>query len=62
MKAQITREFTCLSLVRASVWNSLQYLICLKSERVKLYSVLKSVKLLLALSMWGVPEIRGKVS
>ena len=37
---------------RASVGNSLKYLICLKSERVLIYSVLKSVKLLLALSIF----------
>ena len=36
---------------RTSVGNSLQYLIWLKSKPVKIYSYLKCVKLLLALSI-----------
>ena len=45
--------------VRAGASNSLQYLIWLKSKTVKIYSVVQSVKLLLALSMYrhilGIP-------
>ena len=37
--------------VRAGASNSLQYLIWLKSKIVKIYSIVQSVKLLLALSI-----------
>ena len=57
MKAQITRnkinlpKLFFVNLVRAGTSNSLQYLIDLKSNTVKIYSVVQSVKLLLALSI-----------
>ena len=37
--------------VRAGTSNSLQYLIWLESKKVKIYSVVQGVKLLLALSI-----------
>ena len=40
-----------MNLVRAGTSNSLQYLIWLESKTVKIYSVVQSVKLLLALSI-----------
>ena len=55
MKAQITRnkinlpKLFLVNWVRAGTSNSLQYLIGLKSNTVKIYSVVQSVKLLLAL-------------
>ena len=57
MIARITRkkinlpESFFVNCVRASVRNSEQYLILLKSEMVKMYSVVKSVNLLLVLSI-----------
>ena len=57
MKGQITRKkinlpkFFLVNWVRAGTSNSLQYLICLKSETVKIYLVVESVKLLLVLSI-----------
>ena len=57
MKAQITRKkinlpkLLFVNKVRAGTINSLQYLILLKSKTVKIYSVVQSVKLLLALSI-----------
>ena len=58
MKAQITRKkinlpkFFFLKKVRAGTSNSLQYLIWLNSKTVKIYSIVQSVKLLLALSIY----------
>ena len=57
MKAQITRKKINLpklffvNYVRAGTSNSLQYLIWLNSKTVKIYSIVQSVKLLLALSI-----------
>ena len=57
MKAQITRKKIKLpklffvNQVRAGTNNSLQYLIWLKPKSVKIYLVVQSVKLLLALSI-----------
>ena len=57
MKAQISRnkinlpKLFLVNWVRAGTSNSLQYSIGLKSNTVKMYSVVQSVKLLLALSM-----------
>ena len=57
VKAQITRKGINLpssffvNYVRASVRNSLQYFIWLKIKTVKVYSIAKSVKFLLALSI-----------
>ena len=61
MKAQITRnkinlpKLFLVNWVRAGTSNSLQYLIGLKSNTVKIYSVVQSVKLLLALSIYNLP-------
>ena len=58
MKAQITRnkihlpKLFLVNWVRAGTSNTLQYLIGLKSNTVKIYSVVQSVKLLLALSIF----------
>ena len=58
MKAQITRmkinlpKLFFMNYVRAGASNSLQYLIWLKSETVKIYSVVQRVKLLLTLSIF----------
>ena len=58
MKAQITRKNMNLpklffvNKVRAGTNNSLQYLIWLKLKTVKIYLVVQSVKLLLALSIY----------
>ena len=58
MNAQITRKNINLpklffvNYVRAGTNNSLQYLFWLKSKTVKIYSVVQSVKLLLALSIF----------
>ena len=57
MKAQITQKNINLpklffvNYVRAGTSNSLQYLIWLNSKTVKIYSIVQSVKLLLALSI-----------
>ena len=57
MKAQLTRnkinlpKLFLVNWVRAGTSNSLQHLIGLKSNTVKIYSVVQSVKLLLALSI-----------
>ena len=57
LKAQITRKKINLSKlffvnwVRAGTSNSLQYLIWLNSKTVKIYSVVQSIKFLLALSI-----------
>ena len=62
-KAQITRKkiylpkLFLLNLVRAGASKSLQYLICLKSKTVKIYSVVESVKLLLVLSILICTEV-----
>ena len=54
MKAQITPnkinlpKLFLVNWVRAGISNSLQYLIGLKSNTVKIYSVVQSVKLFLA--------------
>ena len=61
MKAQITQykinlpKLFLVNWVRAGTSNSLQYLIGLKSNTVKIYSVVQSVKLLLALSIYIEP-------
>ena len=58
MKAQITRKkinwpkLFLVNWVRASTSNSLQYLIWSKSNTVKIYSVVESVKLILVLSIF----------
>ena len=58
LKAQITRKKINLpnlffvNLVGAGTSNSLQYLIWLNSRIVKIYSVVQSVKFLLALSIY----------
>ena len=58
MKAQITRKKINLpklyfvNLVRTGTSNSLQYLIWLNSKTVKIYSIVQSVKLLLALCIF----------
>ena len=58
MKAQITRKKINLTKlffvnkVRAGTSNSLQYLIWLNSKTVKIFSIVQSVKLLLALSIY----------
>ena len=58
MKVQITRnkinlpKLFLVNWVRAGTSKSLQYLIGLKSNTVKIYSVVQSVKLLLALSIF----------
>ena len=58
LKAQITRKKINLPKlffvykVRADTSNSLQYLIWLNSKTVKIYSVVQSVKFLLALSIF----------
>ena len=63
MKAQITRKYINLpklffvNKVRAGISNSLQFLIWLNSKTVKMYSIVQSVKLLLALSIFK--ELRG---
>ena len=58
MKAQITGKkinspklFFFVNKIRAGTSNSLKYLIWLKSKAVKIYSVVQSVKLLLALGI-----------
>ena len=57
LKAQITRKKINLpklffvNWVRAGTSDSLQYLIWLNSKTVKIYSVVQSVKFLLALSI-----------
>ena len=57
-KAHITQKliylpnFFFVNKVRAGTSGSLQYLIWLKSKTVKIYSVVQSVKLLLALSIY----------
>ena len=57
MKAQITRnkiklpKLFLVNWVRVGTSNLLQYLIGFKSNTVKIYSVVQSVKLLLALSI-----------
>ena len=57
MNAQITRKKINLpklffvNKVRTGTSNSLQYLVWLKSKTVKIYLVVQSVKLLLALSI-----------
>ena len=62
MKAQITRKKINLpklffvDWVRAGTSNSLQYLIWLNSKTVKIYSIVQSVKLLLALSIFILPQ------
>ena len=59
MKAQITRKNINLpklffvNKVTAGTNNSLQYLVWLKSKTVKIYSVVQSVKLFLALSIFN---------
>ena len=59
MKAQITRKkinlpkLFFLNSVRAGTSNSLQYLIWLNLKTVKIYSIVQSVKLLLALSIYA---------
>ena len=59
MNAQVTRKKINLPMlffvnkVRTDTSNSLQYLVWLKSKTVKIYSVVQSVKLLLALSIYS---------
>ena len=60
MNAQITRKKINLpklffvNKVMTGTSNSLQYLVWLKSKTVKIYSVVQSVKLLLALSIYRI--------
>ena len=65
MKAQITGnkinlpKLFLVNWVRVGTSNSLQYLIGFKSNTVKIYSVVQSVKLLLALSIFKVTTLNN---
>ena len=68
-KTNYTSETKCLAVysmgnqkVRASTRNALQYLIWLKSQTVKIYLVVQSVKLLLVLSIYenGLNNMSGQ--